>query len=546
MLRLVLFAAATITLVAPVRAAEPDLSGNWQVTYSSRAIAEQTFAIIKVEMSDGKATATVIYSPLKNANITISGVDVVNGKTIKFKTSNLNWSFEGTLEADGNTAIGNLGIDRAPYRARMFRTDKKELTPAESIIRATLPDPVTETQKLMTAVTSLRLQANREMDAEKKKELNEKANVAQKELDQKQPRLLRETVSTQKNTLFALDAALDLLRTPGKFNVNADEAKKLVAEIEKGAAPYGPRYSRAISLQVFENLAYQKGLESAVAQIGEKLSKELSDNDPPAFQSQILSAYKSVLEASSLPNKDAALKEVASKLDNIEGKLDTEYLKTVPPFKPVAFAGRKDSSANQVVVLELFTGAQCGPCIAADVAFDALQKSYKPTELVLIEYHLHIPGPDPLTNPDAVARWDYYRSQFPMDVRGTPTTVFNGKPQASGGGPMTLAERKYKQYSDIIAPLLEKTTDVKITGKTHRTGDKVDIDVDVAGADGDDMKLRLLVVEESIKYVGANTMRFHHQVVRAMPGGVNGTAIKDKIFKHSATVDLVNVRKDLI
>jgi hypothetical protein len=233
------------------------------------------------------------------------------------------------------------------------------------------------------------------------------------------------------------------------------------------------------------------------------------------------------------------LKTISANLEKIEGKIDAEYLKTVPPFKPVTFAGRKDKSANQIVVMELFTGAQCPPCVAADVAFDALQKSYKPSELVLIQYHLHIPGPDPLTNTDTVARANYY------GANSTPTTLFNGKKLASGGGAMAGAEGKYKEYAGIIDPLLEKTTDVKVTGKASRTGDKINISIDVAGADSDDMKLRLLVVEETIKYVGGNQLRFHHQVVRAMPGGADGIAIKDKTFKHSASADLVNVRKEL-
>jgi hypothetical protein len=59
------------------------------------------------------------------------------------------------------------------------------------------------------------------------------------------------------------------------------------------------------------------------------------------------------------------------------------------------------------------------------------------------------------------------------------------------------------------------------------------------------MRLRVLVVEESIRYVGGNQMRFHHHVVRAMPGGADGVAIKDKTFKHTASTDLAQVRKDL-
>ena len=35
-----------------------------------------------------------------------------------------------------------------------------------------------------------------------------------------------------------------------------------------------------------------------------------------------------------------------------------------------------------------------------------------PSELVLIQYHMHIPGPDPLTNTDTEARWKYYQNAF--------------------------------------------------------------------------------------------------------------------------------------
>ena len=65
---------------------------------------------------------------------------------------------------------------------------------------------------------------------------------------------------------------------------------------------------------------------------------------------------------------------------------------------------------------------------------------------MLIQYHLHIPGPDPLTNPDSVARCDYYRG-VPEGVRGTPTSVFNGKSQAGGGGGMAASENKYTNTS---------------------------------------------------------------------------------------------------
>ena len=230
----------------------------------------------------------------------------------------------------------------------------------------------------------------------------------------------------------------------------------------------------------------------------------------------------------------------------MDATLDKEYLAKMPPFKGTPFAGRKGDS-NRVVVMELFTGAQCPPCVAADVAFDALGKSYKGTDLILIQYHMHIPGPDPLTNADSEARWKYYSKLFAGDVRGTPTTVFNGKPQAGGGGGMANAEKKFDEYREIIDPLLENTTPIKLDCKASRSGDQISIAVEVAGADAkDELKLRFVLVEENIKYVGGNRLRFHHQVVRALPGGAEGVVVKDAAFKHTATLDVSAQRKELV
>ena len=60
-----------------------------------------------------------------------------------------------------------------------------------------------------------------------------------------------------------------------------------------------------------------------------------------------------------------------------------------------------------------------------------------------------------------------------------------------------------------------------------------------------DARLRLLLVEETIRYVGPNRLRFHHNVVRSMIGGVEGFALKDKDSKHTATMDLEALRKSL-
>ena len=86
---------------------------------------------------------------------------------------------------------------------------------------------------------------------------------------------------------------------------------------------------------------------------------------------------------------------------------------------------------------------------------------------------------------------------------------------------------------------------MKLAGKASRSGDKLAINVEVAGAASEEMKLRLLVVEDTVKYAGSNGIRFHHQVVRAMPGGADGVAVKDRSFKHASSVDLGAVRSAL-
>src|SRR5207247_2297195 len=76
----------------------------------------------------------------------------------------------------------------------------------------------------------------------------------------------------------------------------------------------------------------------------------------------------------------------------------------------------------------------------------------------LLQYHLHVPGPDVLTNPDSEARQEYYGKV----IRGTPTILFNGKAGASGGGGPDEAKGKFLDYQIIIDPLSEKPAAVSI------------------------------------------------------------------------------------
>ena len=257
MLRPVLFAAAVVALVAPVQAADADITGNWLLSYTSRAGFDQNFLILKVEKKDGKPVASVIATPGNRGSLTVSNF-VADGKTVKFTTS-IGPSFEGTMDKDGKVVVGNFGDDRLMFRSHLTRTDKTEIAANEAMTRITAPAPMTEAAKLNSAVLLAKNLATREKDATKKKELLEKANAAQKEADEKVPALLRDVLAKHGDTPFALDAATDLLRMASKAKLSADEVSKLMATVEAKAAPYGSRFAQVATLQAVEATRHPEG-----------------------------------------------------------------------------------------------------------------------------------------------------------------------------------------------------------------------------------------------------------------------------------------------
>ncbi len=554
-LRYLLLSAAFLAVAVPVAKTDekPALpEGNW-VLSTPNPIGDAVVCILKTETKDGKIVVSVVATPPK-VEASISGVNAA-GKELSFTVKSVQTFTQNGKELKSTSErkfvaapgknpmeiLGSFGTDAFSVRAKLTATDKDAI---ESVlVRGPAADTMQKVQQLSLKANLAKNKVRLEKDVEKKKELRAEADDAQKEVDEKAPRLYREVVAKHAETSSAFEAAYALLAQSAKSEVTVAEGESLTKLILKQAEMYGPRFVKPTATRLAESLVRQKGLEGIALIPIEPIAKGLTDKDAASVQFDILTTYKSALEGA---GKATEAKSIGARLVKLDGEMDKEYLATVPPFKPTQFAGRKDG-ANRVAVMELFTGAQCPPCVAADVAFDALNKSYKPSDLVLIQYHMHIPGPDPLTNADTEARWDYYREQFPEDVRGTPTSLFNGKPMGGTGGFMVDAESKFGQYRKIVDSMLEKATELKLNGKATRDGDKISIAIDLAGVEStDDLKLRLLVVEDTIKYVGGNKLRFHHHVVRAMPGGIGGVAVKASAMKHTATADVAAIRKDLV
>jgi len=267
----------------------------------------------------------------------------------------------------------------------------------------------------------------------------------------------------------------------------------------------------------------------------------LKESDTPELQVFVLK-----LLATSLKKADKAdeLKTLTARIGKLEEQLDQAFEKKAVPFKVAPFKGRKGKS-DRVAVVELFTGAQCPPCVAADVAFDAARQAYQPKDVVLLQYHLHIPRPDPLTNADTEARATYYGDD---KIEGTPTVLIDGAvtKEPLGGSPFQ-GEENFGKLQKFVSEELEKEAGARVKLKAERKGDQLDISAEVSDVKepGPKVRLRLILVEEVVRYAGSNGQRLHHHVVRAFPGGVQGIKVEKNSLTHKETVDVGELRKKL-
>jgi tetratricopeptide (TPR) repeat protein len=193
------------------------------------------------------------------------------------------------------------------------------------------------------------------------------------------------------------------------------------------------------------------------------------------------------------------------------------------PFQPMAFkapAGWK----GKAVLAELFTGSECPPCVAADIAFDALIETIPAKYLAVLVYHLPIPRPDPMMNPATQARQKAY------GVSSTPTVVIDGTDTSVGGGGRGAAEGKFVQYRGVIEPLLSAAPAVSLKARATLAADTVkvayDIDTAVPGAE-----VLLVLAQDVQEHKGSNGVGFHRMVVRDL-------LVIDPASPRSASFDL--------
>lgn len=213
-----------------------------------------------------------------------------------------------------------------------------------------------------------------------------------------------------------------------------------------------------------------------------------------------------------------------------------EMQKRTPP-APAA------DKSNRTVFVELFTGMQCPPCVAADLALSAISKTYAPTQVQVVRFHQHIPLPDGLTNQSSEERATFY------DLSSTPAVTVDGiliDPRFYTG-PIQNAEAAYIVLRRVIESRLEQKTDVSIKLSATVTNGQLDVSAEVTGIPEDVLpscRLRLAVVEDEVETylaMSTNGIRYRESVVREILDGAAGIAPKKGELKYSSSTPISDI-----
>jgi hypothetical protein len=495
------------------------LEGTWKLTEFISG-GERNRYLIKIETTDAKPSAKLVVAKQTppGANITEFRVE---GKTIHFTidSTEAEFTFDGRLTSDGKKIVGT-------YRIR--------------IPRGAMIVPGADNGAGMLTPTDARTIETRD-EMVQPIDLNKAMRMSGKE----RLTVFQELLNKDPESPAVLWIVHQALRLSAREKDVGFDYKDLVNRAETVAAAGGPALERREAMILAELLANIDGQTELALDQTHRAEKLLGKNATLAEQASVLTLLETALKTA---GKEDEFKEVRGRLSQVEAELDKQYLASVP-FKPTPSTVHPKN--GRVVVLELFNvGVQLPMSAGPEAAFDGLLKTYPSADVVLLQYHAQeFGGVDPLSSPDGDARWNYYRRLFTDKARSSlePTAIFNGKEPKRIGGLVGMSKSHYQSFCEGLSIWFDAEAGPKLKLTATEKEGKIGIQATVDGLDepGKDKRLRLVLVEESVHYAGANGIRIHQRVVRSMPGGPAGFVLKEANSKQTATVDLADLKKQL-
>lgn len=351
--------------------------------------------------------------------------------------------------------------------------------------------------------------------------------------------LARENLTQLEPGKDLFDAGVTVAEQAGEKKLPAADVQAMADKLGKAAAGYGTRWEQLTALKLANALAGQKGYEPIVLAQARKAEGLMTGDAPAAARLGAAETLARVLTAAGKPDDAKRFTAAAVKLEDED---QAEFLKGMLRF-PVEKAAARKGKGGRTVLVEVFTGSECGPCAAVDIAAEAVLKAYPPSDAIVLEYHFHVPVPDALTSPDGMDRVAYYKDH----ASKAPVVLLNGAAGPAGGGPADLAQSKFDELKAAIEPLREKPAGARIalTVAKAEKGYTATAKVTDLEAPGDKVALRFVLVEDRVRFAGGNGIRYHSRVVRAMPGGANGFPLTEKESERAVAFDPADVRDKL-
>jgi hypothetical protein len=338
----------------------------------------------------------------------------------------------------------------------------------------------------------------------------------------------REAILTQTGP-DVLATAEALMQEAAEHKAKPEEVRSWASRGMKVATAHGPRMEREYTLQIAQLLAGQKPFHAIAVEYAHRAARQLEPQDTPGLRKRVLNTLAGVLKEA---GKADEAKEIAAQADKVE------------VIKLTAAAPRKNGDTRTVLV-ELFTNAEAHNCLAAELAFDALAKTYQPSEVVLLEYNLNGERLDlnPLVNVSSRSRMTYYQNA----IVGVPMLFVDGTRGTPGGGGFEAAQTKYDAYLAALKPQLGKPAKARLKVTALRKGGKIEITAEASDVakPGETVYLRMALVQLRVNYEGGNGLKVYRHVVRALPGGAKGLPLTEATGKRSVTVDLEKLRARL-
>ena len=300
----------------------------------------------------------------------------------------------------------------------------------------------------------------------------------------------------------------------------------LDAEATWALAQYAQQQGRLEeSLELLGELTVLPGLESGLLALTARRELAAGSKPPPQLvPSKLVEKTWKVLK------RDPA--ELSAWLDGL-------FIKKVR-----ALGGEpqpRTGAGNRIVLAELFTGAQCAPCVAADLSLGAVEGVFDQSQLIVLRYHQHTPGPDPLASPDTLQRFEQYGGS------GTPALYLNGRPVEGVGGSTLLVPAVVRRLKEQVAAQLTTTSpfSLKLAARVKDPRGLIELEAEGVGAERfpPEVRLHLAVAEEQIPMPAKNGIRVHEMVVRLCPGEVAGLKPEAGRLRFSGGVNLAEQRQ---